>query len=375
MMLMNRTHRLTAVFILVTLLSLFFALPSASAANATEVWVNDVRLDASAYYLANGSSTATTTKPATGGYVYFNAAAGTLTLYNAQLNTTHFQSYNSLLFANGDLTVVLAGTSTLQNTATSAGTYMGIYVQGLLTLTGSGSATIQMNCTSVSIALYGIYSHDMKIEGGTLNVDIDGLDAVYGIDSYYDIYISGGNITIDADGYYGIGVYAQTGDFRMTGGSIYVTGSSDYDMYSVSGQNISLEGGTGTFWLGETSNGYGGVIESNTFSVSGGHFIFSGGRSALYSQTSSYTLNVSNVLTYASTNSSGSGKSLWSSPADGKLIATASNDFRFHYVEFIAYGTAPQTGDGQTPWLWAGIGMICLLSAAGFTAGARRKCR
>ncbi len=85
MMLMNRTRRLTAVFILVTLLSLFFALPSASAANATEVWVNNVKLDSSAYYLANGSGTATTTKPATGGYVFFNAAAGTLTLYNAQL--------------------------------------------------------------------------------------------------------------------------------------------------------------------------------------------------------------------------------------------------------------------------------------------------
>ena len=224
----KNSYKFSIAFILTVILWLLIALPSASAATATEVWVNNVKLDSSAYYLANGSGTATTTKPASGGYAYFDAASGTLTLYNMQLDTLHtYATYDSLLFANGDLEIVLTGASTLQYNNSNIGTYMGIYVQGLLTISGSGSASIQFDSTALGTAVYGIYSHDMAIASGTLNVRTSGLYVTHGIVSYSDIYITGGNTTVQIDAIYAIGFLMQTGDFRMTGGTANATVSAE----------------------------------------------------------------------------------------------------------------------------------------------------
>ncbi len=377
---MKRTRRFATVFIVVTFLSLFLALPSASAA-ASEVWVNNVKLDSSAYYLANGSGTATTTKPASGGYVYFNASAGTLTLYNAQLNTPHLQSYESLLFANGDLTIILTGTNTLQYTATStSGTYMGIYVQGLLTVTGSGSAAIQMNSTSTSGAvLYGIYSHDMKIESGTLSAQVSGYGQVFGIDSYFDILITGGSITLNCEGVYAIAVLAQAGDFTMSGGSVTATSNTEANAMGLSAGNLTLICGEGTFSGFGADNSEGGYINANNgaFTVLGGHFIFKGSTSALRSGYSTYTTSLNNITTYVSASSSGSGKSLWKTAADGVLVKSPAAVSPFRYAEFIGpdcYAVPPQTGDSSAPWLWAGMALFALLFAAEiFRLGCKSK--
>ena len=368
----KKTYRFSIAFILVTLVALFLALPSASAA-ATVVWVNDVKLDSSAYYLASGSTVATTTKPATGGYAYFNVAAGTLTLYNMQLNTPHtYNTYNIPLFANGDLNIVLTGASTLQYHNNDARKFMGIYVQGSLTISGSGSLSINISNTNAASILYGIYVHDLAIASGTISMDLESVNMIFGFDSFGDILVTGGSATIRCDGEDGYAIAAQMGDFRMTDGTVDALFTANDAARGLYAFNILLEGGSGTFAAdGIATGSMGGEFKETALSVTGGHFIFRGRTYALNYQSRSYTLNLENVLTYVSTASSGSGRTLWASAADGVLINTTAETSPFLFVEFMM--PVPQTGDSARPWLWAGIGAGAVLLAATAVLLVRRR--
>lgn len=365
-----------AMMIAVFLFSVF-TLPSASAAGATSVWVNNVELNAGNPYWKNGNLPAS----ASDCNAHFDAATSTLTLNSAVINTPHAASGSqNLVSANGDLNLVLTGTSTLQYTANALGYYNGFHVNGLLTITGSGGANILLNSNDYNIYLYGNLSDTLAIESGTLDVQIGGVynaSGASGIASYKDISISGGNVTIGCKGIQCYMVFAMSGDFSMTGGNITATTVSTNSM-GVAAQNITLEGGEGVFSGSASGPGTGGYLAGTALSVSGGHFVFSGNNEALFSQNGPPTVSLTNVLTYVSTDVSGSGKSLWTSPADGVLISTYTVPSPFLYVEFILPGSGdkyPLTGDSQMPWLWAEIVLLCLLSVAGLAATMARKRR
>lgn len=370
---MKKTSRIFFAMMIAVFLFSVFALPSASAAGATSVWVNNVELNAGSPYWKNGNLPAT----ASDWNAHFDAATSTLTLNNAVIGTLHaYSSYNGLLFANGDLTLVLTGSSTLQYGATSLGTYMGIYVQGLLTVTGSGGASILLNGTAFSSYLYGIYTHDLAIEAGTLNIQVNCVFMSYGIASYGDAVISGGSVTVGCNGLMCNGVYAQTGDFIMTGGRIAVTAIAGGDAIALQAQGITLEGGEGVFAGNASKPVYGGYLIGNTLNVSGGHFVFCGIYGGLFCQSAPLAANLTNVLTYVSPSMDGSGKRLWTGPADGELASNFVAISPFRYVEFILPGTGeeyPRTGDTASPWLWAGIALCAALMAAGIPAAAARK--
>ena len=126
------------VVLFIALLLLCIPAPPACAAGATSVWVNNLELTALTPYLADGAVAPSSSAPITGGYAHMNYATSTLTLNNMHLDTFHLQSYGGLVFANGDLKVSLVGANILQSTILNTGTYIGMYVQGLLTVTGSG---------------------------------------------------------------------------------------------------------------------------------------------------------------------------------------------------------------------------------------------
>ena len=219
----------------------------------------------------------------------------------------------------------------------------------------------------------GVYSHDIKIESGTLSAQVGGYGQVFGIDSYFDILISGGSITLNCEGLYAIAVLAQTGDFTMSGGSITATSNTEINAMGLSAGNITLENGEGVFSGFGADNSEGGYIHTagGAISVLGGHFIFKGSTSAIRAADSTYTTSLNGITTYVSSSSSGSGKSLWETAADGVLVKSPAAVSPFRYAEFIG-PDPPQTGDGQAPWLWLGVAGLCLLLAAGMMSMAQK---
>lgn len=61
--------------------------PATVSADSTDsITVDGVTLDTGAPYLANGASTACADRPDSGGYAFYDAATGTLTLHNAVIS-------------------------------------------------------------------------------------------------------------------------------------------------------------------------------------------------------------------------------------------------------------------------------------------------
>ena len=381
---MTGRHKGRIAVLFIALLLCTPAIP-AGAAGATSVWVNGLELTSFTPYLGSGDIAPSASKPVSGGYAYMDYENARLTLYDMRLDTFHthstkYATYHSAVFANGDLEVVLAGTNVLQRTLPDPGIYTGLYIQELLTVTGNGSLDIQMDSTSDETYPYGVCSDYMIIENGTLGVRLSGTSQICGLFSYSDIWMTGGSTTVRCDGgQLSAAIMASGGRFTMSGGRVTATANSPAGTKGLYCGSVTLSGGEGVF------SGYGGDDSEGGYlsayfeklSVTGGHFVFRGSTAALLTYVNTFEMDLTGVQTYVSADGGGSGKSLWTSDADGRLIDKTFTPSPFHYVEFIApgwYAVPPQTGDGTRPWLWAGIALCALLFAAG--AGlARRKRR
>ncbi len=377
---MKKRNRVFFAIIVAVILLSVFAVPSASAAGATSVWVNNVELNAGNPYWKNGNLPAS----ASSWNAYFDASAYTLTLRDAQINTLTGDSvnllYKGMIYANGDFTLVLSGASYLSYGGTASGAITGIYGNGTMTVRGEGSVDIQVTVTGVSQYGFGIYAaQDLTITGGTLTVETTSSYIAHGLYSQRDILYAGGHTTITNVGSRGRMVYTDGGIFRMTDGWISGTAeTTGTNGLGLAGNELYLEGGYGSFYAFGTSLTSGCDLWDNVLYVSGGHFIFAGERSGIYMGgfgTSSITLT--NVVTYVSKDISGYGKYIWHSAADGELAYTNYVTSPFQYVEFMLpeTGENPQTGDGAHLWLWAGIALCALLGAAAAGPAAAKKRR
>ena len=122
------------------------------------------------------------------------------------------------------------------------------------------------------------------------------------------------------------------------------------------------------------------MFNGPSLQYSGGDFTFIGNGSGLdYDEWTipNYTFSYDGGAVFVSMYTDGSLPSRWYSDADGRLISEVPYYSDFKYVRFtiVADAVMPQTGDNAHPWLWAGIGLLCLLGAAGWVAAARQKCR
>jgi hypothetical protein len=158
------------------------------------------------YYLKEGTTSPSTTKPASGGYAYYKS--GVLQLYNFDAVTTNSDAVS----ASGDLTVELVGANTIKT-----GAY-GIEISGDLTVRGSGALTITASGRGGAIYTYG----NCTIESGTLTAsNVDGNSCVFANDSYTQ---KGGNVSIKAE--VSNSLYAK-GLITLQGGSLTLDGAED----------------------------------------------------------------------------------------------------------------------------------------------------
>ncbi len=379
---MKTAQKIRFAIPLIALLILFVSMSSALA-GASEVWVNGVKLDAGGFYLANGSTTATTTKPSGLGYAYFDVAASTLTLDAAVLTSLYTApgGENALVYADGELTVILKGDSSLIYHGASINDIRGIWSTSTLTLTGTGTADIDIenNDLSRGYAAGIVSGYDLNVLGGDYDIHLLATDNATGISAVHNTVISGGQISIHTTGRDGAGINSG-GNIDISGGWIDTTGTHANVSMGMYGDEIFLRGGEGLFRAGGAFISSGLMFSNSTLHVSGGDFVFSGGSCALnYAGTAPPAYDLSGVDTFVSEDAAGLGRWLWKSKADGELASSGSPS-PFLYVQFserrsqsAASLSAPQTGDGRAPWLWAGIALVALLAAAGIPAAAMRR--
>ncbi len=307
-----------------------------------------------------------------------NAAAATLTLLDASIDTVYnfdFNSEEALVHANGDLTVLLAGTNTLSYSSAADPNLYGIYVPGVLTVTGSGSVDMQLrNTNQDTYRVCAIFSiTDIYIQGGRFTIDVEAPDYGYGfISQNADMVYSGGYAEVVVSSRASRVVYIRNGSFRMTGGTIRGTiSSTSGGSRGFAALDAYLEGGTAVIRaLGETARGLHVYSDgSGELFVSGGDFTFIGDDVALRFGDNAVTVDIADIVeVYVSEAVSGSNLERWYSAAQGELAMTSTLSSPFKYVRFVVPVNAPQTGDGRTPWLWAGIALCALLGAAGVAA-------
>ena len=374
-------NRVAAVMLVLILL---FCTPTAWAATAgaTLVQVNGVTLTSAAPYWANGSSTASTTAPASGGYIFFDAAAETLTLCNAVVGNISAipgsTTRKSCLFVDGDIHIMLSGASTLSYASDAYATLYGLCVWGKTSIGGDGSLNVQINNTFPSSNSLAIFCRgDLSVISGTLILDVDASISGFGLTSEAAILFAGGNAQIDTNAMQSAGLMTQYSDIRITGGSVTaaVTSSGPYAS-GLYGSNISLEGGVGRFSAngGTTCCGLG--FWGKKLVYTGGTFTFSGSKTAItYDKTFvNYALTAPKGTVNVSLFTDGRNLMPWTSDADGMLISLSKTLFsNFRFVKFCM--PVPQTGDTSLPWLWISITLCALTGMAVLTAAAIRERR
>ena len=212
---------------------------TASAAAPTTLTVGGTNVLNGGCWKTNENGTLTTEGASESDYnVKYDSATGTLTLKDATINGTDtIYHVGAGIFASGDLTIVLEGSSTVKGVQDPNGETQSIRVEGNLTIQGGGSLTAQGAETS-SGSSYGIFvigsftqqSGSVTAIGGNIN----------GNHTSTGLYVYGSTVTV------------QGGTLTATGGT---TGSGSYgiSMFSsvtVNDAIVTATGGTGKYSYG-----------------------------------------------------------------------------------------------------------------------------
>ena len=370
---MNRKRTSCLALVLSAIVLLCLAPPAALAAGSTEVYVNGQLLNAGNPYWKNGNLPASEND----WNAHFDVSTATLTLKDAKLDTTYDTGYHSLVFAPEDAGIVFLGRNEFAYTSAASDITIGVYVRGDMTINGDGSADFRLRAADAGAQAAAIYGDGMvTIHGGNITVDIRAGFVAVGMRGASGILYAGGHTDIYTEARRSYGAYTNYSQFRMTGGTLSATSVSTGEIgYALTCSYIILEGGEGVFRAYGPGAAYGLYLWGNGLQYTDGRYIFSGDTSALYYEgiiSVAYTLTGGPV--YVSGAANGDGKWLWTSAAkDGRLESNLNEQSSFKYVQFGEW--PPQTGDGQTPWLWAGIALCTLLFAAGVLVLVNRKRR
>lgn len=240
--------RLRLLCLLTALLGLFGA-GQTWAGNPTTLTVGGTDVLNGGYWTTDAESgTLTPDGASADNYNVYYDGNGTLTLKDATINGTDITGHvGAGIYAEGDLTIVLEGSSTVTGVQDPNGESQSIRVSGNLTIQGGGSLTAQGAETS-SGSSYGIFvvgsftqqSGSVTASGGNVNGNYDSTG----------LYVYGGTVT------------AQGGTLTATGGNAG-SGSYGISMFSsvtVNDAIVTATGGTG-------QNSYGLHIPSSSPSV------------------------------------------------------------------------------------------------------------
>lgn len=272
--------RLRLLCLLTALLGLFGA-GQTWAGNPTTLTVGGTNALNGGYWLTNADGTLTPDGASADNYNVYYDGDGTLTLKDATINGTNtIYHVGAGIFASGDLTIVLEGSSTVKGVQDPNGETQSIRVEGNLTIQGGGSLTAQGAETS-SGSSYGIFvfgsftqqSGSVTASGGTSqNYSSTGLHVSDGTVTVQGgtLTATGGNASSNNYGSYGIyaggSVTVNDAAVTATGG----TGKKSYGLYIYSSPpSVTLSGGSLTARSGSATDTAGGIYLDNVWGSTG----------------------------------------------------------------------------------------------------------
>lgn len=212
---------------------------TASAAAPSTLTVGGTTITSSGYWTTNADGTLTAEGASADNYNVYYDGDGTLTLKDATINGTNTIGHvGAGIYAEGDLTIVLEGSSTVTGVQDPNGDSQSIRVSENLTIQGGGSLTAQGANTTSDGSSYGIFvigsftqqSGSVTASGGNVS----------GNQTSTGLYVYGSTVTV------------QGGTLTATGGT---TGSGSYgiSMFSsvtVNDAIVTATGGTGKYSYG-----------------------------------------------------------------------------------------------------------------------------
>ncbi|WP_270711957.1 hypothetical protein [Phocaeicola coprophilus] len=239
--------RLRLLCLLTALLGLFGA-GQTWAGNPTTLTVGGTSVLGGGCWTTDENGKLTATESTTDYNVKYDSATGTLTLKGATINGTNIIGHvGAGIYAEGDLTIVLEGTSTVTGVQDPNGESQSIRVSGNLTIQGGGSLTAQGAETS-SGSSYGIFVTESFTQQSGIVTAIGG-----NVSENYNsegLYVYGGTVTV------------ERGTLTATGGN---TSGSSYGIYARGTVTVGSAAVTATGGTGKRS--YGLYIDSSSPSV------------------------------------------------------------------------------------------------------------
>lgn len=242
--------RLRLLCLLTALLGLFGA-GQTWAGNPTTLTVGGTSVLGGGCWTTDENGKLTATDSTTDYNVKYDSATGTLTLNKATINGTDIIGHvGAGIYAEGDLTIVLEGTSTVTGVQDPNGESQSIRVSGNLTIQGGGSLTAQGAETS-SGSSYGIFvTGSFTQQSGSVTAIGGDVSGSY---NSTGLYVYGGTVT------------AQDGTLTATGGD---TSGSSYGISMASSSSVTVGSATVTVTGGTGNYSYGLYVNPSSPSVS-----------------------------------------------------------------------------------------------------------
>ena len=249
----------------------------ALAANPTTLTVGGTNVLNGGYWTTDAESGTLTEASADNYNVYYDGS-GTLTLKDATINGTNTTGHvGAGIYAEGDLTIVLEGTSTVTGVQDPNGESQSIRVSGNLTIQGGGSLNAQGAGTSEGDS-YGIFvTESFTQQGGSVTAIGGNVSANQTSEGLYvgstvtvqsgTLTATGGNTSGNSYGISASGtVTVNDAIVTATGG----TGKKSYGLYiDSSSPSVTLSGGSLTARSGSATSEAGGIYVLNPFGSAG----------------------------------------------------------------------------------------------------------
>lgn len=269
--------RLRLLCLLTALLGLFGA-GQTWAGNPTTLTVGGTNALNGGYWTTNADGTLT--EASADNYNVYYDGNGTLTLKGATINGTSSSTVGAGIYAEGDLTIVLEGSSTVKGVVNPYGESQSIRVSGNLTIQGGGSLTAQGAETS-SGSSYGIFvTESFTQQSGSVTAIGGDVSGSYDSEG---LYVSHGTVTAQDGTLTATGgdtsgsSYGISASGTVTVGSATVTatsGSAGYASYGLyiasSSPSVTLSGSSSlTARSGSATDTAGGIYFQNPFGSTG----------------------------------------------------------------------------------------------------------
>ena len=282
--------RLRLLCLLTALLGLFGA-GQTWAGNPTTLTVGGTNVLNGGYWTTNADGTLTPDGASADNYNVYYDGSGTLTLKDANITGDSSANFGAGIYAEGDLTIVLEGSSTVTGVVCNNDSRGITTLDGNLTIQGGGSLTAR-GADMSGDSSYGIdVSGSFTQQGGSVTAiagNVSGSNPSSGLNVSGTVTVKGGTLTATGgsaaiNSSYGISTYSSVvtvSDATVTATS----GSAGYASYGLyigsSSPSVTLSGSSSlTARSGSATDTAGGIYVQNPFGSTG--FVTVGDNSTL----------------------------------------------------------------------------------------------